>query len=849
MTKKILAVVVALAMALSMFSFNVFAAEDTVEYETAISLITDGTSLAGTSFKGPNIGWGSKVIESTSVKWADFVNAVKTKGARFVFEYTISGTPGKNNEGGDDYGWFNMFQASTETDGIGHISVPNYSGDAAKFVDTLDGVKKDNQWSLLNVGTHVVTYNTADWLDALTTHTCDKHAAGDISIDNITNLCFQSGLVDTLEISVSSLVVEVPKESGPKPETFKLDLYVGDFDGNAPVVGSVDVTTAPGKYTISNEKAPSGNDKNALGMIILKSSADGNATPLKEGTVIRTTEIKVGDNLVPFKDGKDYYDYTVGANGKVEAIYIGGYGMGLLGENFTPYSDKVSITFIIDPDNYKEDEPGDDPSVDNPVEGTDEVGLWVGEVSAEAPTIGSVKIDPTKDATYTVTSDKPFTGNGSIGMIVLKATAEGNNIPALAGATITTNNVTIGDVELKPAAGNTMTYKVDDNGHLEILYYMAWGPSPTENNKVELNGATGTTCSITFTVTPAPNDQPGNTTETEIKTNIKNCSDALTTVSLPTPVKVGETIKFHVKGSTDDDFRLWLSVGDWDRMSDIITVSHNDLVDGKFDMILEFTATAETNHDAATHLQFKGKDSNTNLKNLTVDYLAIVTESKEPTPEVVKPAKSFSYPIRLSDRYHGFLVKGRMLTMPHIFVNDVCTVCTYHRMPVEEPVVEDEPEVTAEEKTVDTTPKDTVHWSLDATFGQNFDGEILPADVTVAEDDEAGITRLGTSWQNSDKWAEMVDALKAHADSETDVIKLVYDGEITEFGIQSENLGTVTVELTVEEADGKTVATVSVKDFMELCADSLEDAAGWRNLYIKTGSKTTLYSFEIVTPV
>ena len=105
MAKKILAVLLALAMTLSLFSFNVFAADEVVEYETAVSLITDGKGLTGTAFTGPTIGWGSKAIESTSAEWADFVEAVNTEGARFVLKYTITGEPGKNDKGEDDYGW------------------------------------------------------------------------------------------------------------------------------------------------------------------------------------------------------------------------------------------------------------------------------------------------------------------------------------------------------------------------------------------------------------------------------------------------------------------------------------------------------------------------------------------------------------------------------------------------------------------------------------------------------------------------------------------------------------------------------------------------------------------------
>ncbi len=189
-----------------------------------VTLIKDGKSVAGGDFSGPKIGWGTKIIDNTSAEWADFVKAVNNKDAKFVLKYTVTGEVAN-----EEYGWWNILQVDTPKGGLGHITIANHSGEAAKFVDTLDGKVMSNQWSLLHIGEHVVTYSAADFANLLATHTCTHedtdnpdnsyaHEAGDTAVEKITALFSQSGLADTLSVSVSSLVIEGPETGTPEPE-------------------------------------------------------------------------------------------------------------------------------------------------------------------------------------------------------------------------------------------------------------------------------------------------------------------------------------------------------------------------------------------------------------------------------------------------------------------------------------------------------------------------------------------------------------------------------------------------------------------------------------------------------
>ena len=328
--RKILSMLLALTMILSLFSsINVFAAEASAGPDgVLVTLIKDGKSVAGGDFSGPKIGWGTKIIDNTSAEWADFVKAVNNKDAKFVLKYTVTGEVAN-----EEYGWWNILQVDTPKGGFGHITIANYSGEAAKFVDTLDGKVMSNQWSLLHIGEHVVTYSTADFANLLATHECttkdekepdnpDKnftHVAGDTAVEKITALFSQSGLADTLSVSVSSLVIEGPSgttEPEDKPDTNTSILL--DIGPNVYALSkseAIDISKS-GTYTL---KATAGTmDGNSDDTFIgLKSDKEDKSTELPDGTTITLKSVKLGDTAVTVTKGEE--TYTV-KDGKLDFV-------------------------------------------------------------------------------------------------------------------------------------------------------------------------------------------------------------------------------------------------------------------------------------------------------------------------------------------------------------------------------------------------------------------------------------------------------------------------------------------------------------------------------------------------
>ena len=113
----------------------------------------------------------------------------------------------------------------------------------------------------------------------------------------------------------------------PDPETYEseagLELFISTMDNqSAPAVFSVTGIPGPGACTISYNP---GETITRYDWIMLKSEGSVGTSvagsPIPAGTVIRTYEVKINGDVIPFPDGASYVDYTVGANGAIELKY------------------------------------------------------------------------------------------------------------------------------------------------------------------------------------------------------------------------------------------------------------------------------------------------------------------------------------------------------------------------------------------------------------------------------------------------------------------------------------------------------------------------------------------------
>ena len=506
--RKILSMLLALTMILSLFSVNVFAADEVVEYETIAVIAANGVSSKGDKFPGGGwpgtegrMNYGSTAIDNKSTSpaeglatWDEFVKAIKTEGARLVLKYT--------SEGGDG-GFFNLFQLSIGDKDM-HVGIANWeSPNNQKLELTLNGEKADTN-SIGKDGTHVISISIKDYADILAAHTCDDHEAGSVTIDDITAVKFQDGLGgDNVKLSDVSVYVEAPKsattdpepEPEDKPDT-KILLEIGPDVWTLYRCETIDVAkSGTYKLTTKAEKTIDGNAEAAFVGLKSGRTIDGkeNATALPNGTTITVKSVKMGDTAVTLAKGKE--TYTV-KDGKLDFVLkLVGFGQnanifdGTLPSAFTT----VEVEFEVNnPDNPLPDKP----------------------------------VDPDPEP------------------------AEGDHPK--------------GEKEI---AVDGVEYPLNDGG------------------------------AHTYAITGQ---------------------------------ELGKTVTVHLVGTTGGDFRVWLSHGDWDRMSEIKTVSYSSLEGGKFDVTYELTiADADNkNVDIASHVQIKAP-SGGSLKDFTLTHLGIVYPAAE----------------------------------------------------------------------------------------------------------------------------------------------------------------------------------------------------------------------------
>ncbi len=129
-------------------------------------------------------------------------------------------------------------------------------------------------------------------------------------------------------------------------EPVEMGLFIGNPDnGGWSAVDTVEVTDA-GEYTLSYD-----GDAKELSWIIIKNNAgEQEPTSIPEGTVIRTTSVKVDGEELGFRDG-DSYESTVGANGTIEIQY---YNTFTGNDNITGVpaeASSIEVRFVVDPDN------------------------------------------------------------------------------------------------------------------------------------------------------------------------------------------------------------------------------------------------------------------------------------------------------------------------------------------------------------------------------------------------------------------------------------------------------------------------------------------------------------------
>ena len=505
--KKVLAIVLSVAMLLSVLSVNVFAANDgylfkSVDYTTSIDDV-NGTPLTQ---------WYQGVMDGSNggADWKAFYDACATEGA-IIEVVTTPGTDNKNVTGISlqDGSWSHMIQHTdvisietlsdgktavlfdgnafaTQADENGNDFDSNGAGNIGIETDQKDG--SVILWELNVRSGNVASVTTSEGVTTeypTVADAVEASASGDVVkllFNAAENVTIPAGV--TLELNGNTLTGDVTVSAGAGLTVAEGDTLdgnvtfdVADFDAfvadtkvtisggeitgtfpsldeivaayNSSVTGYEPAATlglylgwgsdqnvtvaAPGVYTLTWQGEEKGWD-----WLILKSGDGPDATAIPEGTVIRTTEILINGDKIAFTNDAEYIDYTVTADGKVENKYFfpnAFGGGGALGEKPTDLGNasSVSVTFIVDPDNYKTED----------------------EIKAEV--LGAVSITGGK---FTIADIEDYLGDDYV------VDGEGNVTPAPSAPIIVTNgdNTPIECDTMEDALAN-----VQENGKITLL--------------------------------------------------------------------------------------------------------------------------------------------------------------------------------------------------------------------------------------------------------------------------------------------------------------------------------------------------------------------------------------------
>ena len=320
MTKRILAILLTLAMVLSLCSVEMFAANGEDEPTTKFVIIKNSKSVhTDEDFSGPTVSfWGNKgtAIKSDNAAWDQYIDALTTEGAKFVIKYKV------NKRGS----WFNFLCSS----------IRNFNGDGwwqnnghINFNQSLmnDSEGKDP----FAVGSHTVYVDCASYVKLFGDHACRathkdeetgeevldyEHKAGDFNLNDARALVFQAA--DDYDINITDLYILVPKapEAPEAPDGYEtssaLKSEAVEEDGAMVITPTGNVKTE-GVLVSFNEPAPDNGEvivvygEDAKAPAPVNCSIETIATDVGQATRFGyaklPSEIKTGDTITVTVEG------------------------------------------------------------------------------------------------------------------------------------------------------------------------------------------------------------------------------------------------------------------------------------------------------------------------------------------------------------------------------------------------------------------------------------------------------------------------------------------------------------------------------------------------------------------
>lgn len=607
-------------------------------------------------------------------------------------------------------------------------------------------------------------------------------------------------------------------------------IYVGGW-GN---VGTVNVNK-PGTYTVTATKID-GND-----WVMLKSTTDDMLSSIPEGTLIRTTEVKLNGTVMTFDGGSDHFDYTVGKDGKIEIKYYltPNFGGTDHFDNRPAAIESAEITFeVISAETAESFAPVFSGVSDGGIKTVNENG----SITIAKDGGGHV------DSNFYLTADKKSYKAGDVVTVHISGNAEGYFRPYLVNSSNNAdfNSVVVTGEENILIEGNASEYKRNWQGYpnvgggdFDVTLTFTVADGKTANAICFRNPSDGAGGSYTINVcedVTKTEEEPQDVVVYEYEPNFESAGNWASAPVLsadpkngvPSPAelqaalaKEGAVLEVAVANASED-VQIVLQHGDgwtWTKFID-------EKVSGDKTFTIPVALLTAKEIDLTKIQAFC-----VNSKNpfTLVSIRVIIPAPKEVARRL--PA-NFAF-VYINEEFHAYSFRDLFIPMPH--VDNGAGFCTFCREAVPTDVEEGDKSV----------------FVLEKTGGQDFEVDATIADGVVLVDVTEGAdnARIATNWKsNGTAWNGIVKAVA----TEGAWLKITYTGKLNSVIFQTANNAApeefeITEPAVVEEGE-QNVAWFNCADIVANSPNGLSGADGWANFMLNFEGETTVYGFEVVIP-
>lgn len=145
-----------------------------------------------------------------------------------------------------------------------------------------------------------------------------------------------------------------------------------------------------------------------------------------------------------------------------------------------------------------------------------------------------------------------------------------------------------------------------------------------------------------------------------------------------------------------------------------------------------------------------------------------------------------------------------------------------------------------------TTKVEEVSYSMEKTGGDQFEDKSLAGGLNLEKDAEYGLCRIASSWVGGGSVYNAIIAALQSSDGGN--LKITFTGDFEGLTFQADGIESTLApeDFTITYVGNNNVASIPVADVLKAFAEGIA-ADSWKNIVLNYGDQLTLYAFEITT--